>query len=142
MMKILNSVLAIAVALSIQAQVAQQTKHVLVLSSDGRYASIDLATRRVVANGEVAELHSLDRLYPNAFSDELFVQSPAAQTSGQEKGQLAVIAPSPSAPELRFARWIVGPRASSLVWAKVVNKDLLLVSWQDEQGRVSTVFYN
>jgi hypothetical protein len=143
----LTALLVIAIMRGVKTELASMASYVYVLSSDARSTTINLSTGRVAASGQFTELRSIDRVYPNPFGGDLFVQSPGFQdTQGsQPTEQLAVLTKSlnGAGSTLRFARWIHGPTASSsVVWAKALSKDLLLVSRYDEQGRVTAVLYN
>ncbi len=143
----LVALLVVAITRGTKTQLASTASYVYVLSPDARFTTIDLAAQRVIASGQFAELHSIDRVYPNPFGDNLFIQSPTVsdQSSTQATEQLAVISAVRGAKEPNFqvTRWIRGPTASSRpIWAKALNKNLLFVSWENEQGRISTVLYD
>ncbi len=121
--------------------------YLYILSPDAGFAAIDLSARRVIANGRLPELRSIERVFANPFSDNVFVQSPVlSDTQGTlPTAQLVELTRSPvgADPALRFARWIHGPTPlSRMLWTKSLSKDRLLMSWQDEHDNVSSVLYD
>jgi hypothetical protein len=116
-----------------------------VFAPDQRYVVVDLVAGRVVGSGNIPQAIAINGGFVSPFGEKVLILgvSPADQNAPQPKEQLAILTQSRigSGPRLSFARWLPSPTpTSSLIWAKVISGDLMLVSWQDDA--LYTNFYD
>lgn len=116
-----------------------------VLAPDQRYAVVDLVAGRIVGSGSIAEVISVGRGYSDQFGARLLLPGviPADLKAPEAREELAIVRQvrGPNGPRLTFDRWLRGTApSSSLIWAKVLGPNLLLVSWED--ARPQTTLYD
>ena len=117
-----------------------------VFSPDQRYVVIDLSAGRIVGSGSVPEIVPLTGGFADLFGEHVLLQSAtfASLSSPDAPTKLAVLNQLRDAagPRPRFARFLSGaPNAASVVWAKVLGKNLLAVS-SSQNEQIQTAFYD
>lgn len=109
---------------------------------DQRYAVLDLAAGRVVSTGKIAEIGAVTHAYVGPSGQTVFVHAanPADPNPLDPKERIAILTQIRGAdgPLLGFARWLKSPTASSrLIWTKLLTRNLMLASWQDDGVQTS-----
>ena len=116
-----------------------------VFSPDQRYVVIDLSAGRVVGSGSIPDIVPLTGGFADLFGGEVLLQSGtlASLSSPDAPTKLAVINQlrEVGGPRLKFARLLSGaPNSAGVVWGKVLGRNLLAVSSQNEQ--IQTALYD